>query len=197
VAQRDEWVDVLKRRTDWFKIRTRKGKEGWVHREQMETTITELGKKSQFRDNLLKEFFSSRLEFGVSGGSFDDDPLMVAQIGYRFNKNLTIDVALAQVSGAFSSFQLSYLNLTAFPWHDTRLAPYFSVGVGTFKNVPRGTLVSAIETNATLANTGVGMRYYMTRNFVFRLEYRYYNAVIDENQSQFYSAYMAGFSFFY
>ena len=32
VVERGEWVEILKRRTDWFKIRTSQGKEGWAAR---------------------------------------------------------------------------------------------------------------------------------------------------------------------
>ena len=35
VVERGEWVSILKRRTDWFKTRTRSGKEGWVSLLQM------------------------------------------------------------------------------------------------------------------------------------------------------------------
>ncbi len=40
VVDRGELVEVLKRKTDWFKVRTGKGKEGWVRREDMELTLT-------------------------------------------------------------------------------------------------------------------------------------------------------------
>src|SRR5205085_51859 len=34
VVAREEWVAVELRYTDWFKVRTDAGKEGWVHRRQ-------------------------------------------------------------------------------------------------------------------------------------------------------------------
>ena len=197
VAKKGEWVDVLKRHTDWFKVRTVKGKTGWVHRTQMETTVTELGTVSVFRDNLLKDFFGRRLEMGFEGGTFNRDPLMLMHLGYKLNQNMSSEISFAQVSGAFSSFRFVQLNITHMPWHDTRIAPYFSIGAGTFNNVPRGSLVSAIETDALAANAAAGLRFYITRNFVFRGEYRYYNAMIDDNLSQRYTAWAGGISFFF
>src|SRR5512134_1520058 len=39
VAERGEHVALLKRRTEWFKVKIERGEEGWVHREQLRTTL--------------------------------------------------------------------------------------------------------------------------------------------------------------
>src|SRR5688572_33435440 len=39
VGERGEPIELLKRRTEWFKIRTERGKEGWVHQTQLQTTL--------------------------------------------------------------------------------------------------------------------------------------------------------------
>ena len=39
VVDRDASVDVLKRYTDWFKVRTGRGVEGWVSAHDMEQTV--------------------------------------------------------------------------------------------------------------------------------------------------------------
>ena len=39
VVDRDASVDVLKRYTDWFKVRTASGVEGWVSAHDMEQTL--------------------------------------------------------------------------------------------------------------------------------------------------------------
>lgn len=36
-------VEVLFQRTDWIKVRSDKGKEGWAHRSQMRRTLTTAG----------------------------------------------------------------------------------------------------------------------------------------------------------
>src|SRR2546423_9509319 len=45
VAARDDRIQILLRHTDWYKVRTEKGKEGWVNRSQLESTLTEAGSK--------------------------------------------------------------------------------------------------------------------------------------------------------
>ena len=42
-------ITVLKRRTDWFRVRTAKGKEGWVKRADMELTLTPDGEQYLLR----------------------------------------------------------------------------------------------------------------------------------------------------
>jgi uncharacterized protein YgiM (DUF1202 family) len=39
VAERDESVQVLFRRTDWFKVRTERGVEGWAAQRDMLRTV--------------------------------------------------------------------------------------------------------------------------------------------------------------
>src|SRR5512134_3131367 len=48
VAGREEWIEIVLRHTDWFKVRTASGSEGWVHRAQLETTLTEAGATKAF-----------------------------------------------------------------------------------------------------------------------------------------------------
>ena len=43
VAGRGEQIDIELRHTDWFRVRTAGGKVGWVHRGQLETTLTASG----------------------------------------------------------------------------------------------------------------------------------------------------------
>ena len=39
VAERGEQIALLMRRTEWFKVRVARGQEGWVHFEQLTTTL--------------------------------------------------------------------------------------------------------------------------------------------------------------
>ena len=56
VVDRGESVEILKRRTDWFLVRTQKGKEGWVDRAQMERTLQDGGTSIDFGQADLSDF---------------------------------------------------------------------------------------------------------------------------------------------
>ena len=60
VAARHEFVIIELRATDWFKVRTvsdtGNDKTGWVHRRQLEATLTEAGVAKTFRDTALDDY---------------------------------------------------------------------------------------------------------------------------------------------
>ena len=45
VAGAQEWIEIELRNTDWYRVRTDSGKDGWVQRLQLETTLTAAGGK--------------------------------------------------------------------------------------------------------------------------------------------------------
>ena len=49
VVERGREVEIVKRRTDWFQIRTERGIEGWVPREQMIATLSRPASRSTCR----------------------------------------------------------------------------------------------------------------------------------------------------
>jgi len=197
VAAREEWVEILLRHTDWFRVRTANGREGWVHRTQLETTLTEAGSRKTFRDVLLDDYLQRRLELGAGYGRFKAEPMLKVWGAYRFADALTFEATVGQVQGVFSGTDLWHFSLNAEPWSDRRLSPFFGIGVGRFKNIPNASLVSALPTNANLAHASLGLRYYLSERFVARLDYAFYTAFVADTRSIEYRAVTAGLSFFF
>lgn len=197
VAARSEWIDVLLRHTDWYKVRTERGKEGWVHRRQLQTTLTEAGGTRSFRDILLDDYLKRRVEMGAAWGRFRAEPVLKIWTAYRFADALSVEATAGQVQGVFSGTDFWHVSLHAEPWSDRRLSPFFGVGLGRFRNIPNASLVSAIDTNVKLAHSGVGLRYHLTERFVARLDYSFYTAFVADNRSAEYRAVSAGLSFFF
>lgn len=197
VVERGEWVEILKRKTDWFKVRSEQDKEGWVHRSQMEKTLTEAGVKKNFRDVLMDDYLSRRLEIGFAAGRFDGDPSLTVRASYRFNDFIIGEFSLSQVSGDFSSSRIVDLNVQLAPYSDHRFSPYFNLGFGHFRNEPRATLVNAVDTSATTAVVGVGLRIYLTRRFIVRADFKDYIVMIDADRNEEFQQWITGFSFFF
>jgi hypothetical protein len=197
VIERDEWVEILMRRTDWFKIRSANGKEGWAHRSQLENTLTEYGAKKTFRDVLLDDYLSRRLELGFSWGHFESDPVLKAWGGYRVADTLSVELTVFQVQGVYSGTSGWYVDFMAQPLADKRLSPFFGIGTGMFNNIPKSTLVSAIRTDGPFISATVGARFYLTDRFLVRGDYAKYVAHIDESRTQEYRAATLGLSFFF
>src|SRR5262252_10579475 len=43
IAERGEHIALLKQKTEWYKVRVQRGKEGWVHRDQLKSTLNPNG----------------------------------------------------------------------------------------------------------------------------------------------------------
>ncbi len=197
VVERNDWVEITLRHTDWFRVRTAGGKEGWASRAQLESTLTEAGSKKTFRDIVVDDFLHRRLELGASWGRFRAEPMLKVWAAYRFTETLNIEGTLGQVQGVFSSTNFWHLNLNSEPWADQRISPFFGVGLGKFRNIPNASLVGALTTNANLANASVGARWYLTDRFVARVDYTLYTAFLTDSRTSQFKAYTAGLSFFF
>lgn len=197
VAQREEWISIELRHTDWFKVRTAGGKVGWVSREQLETTLTEAGGKKSFRDLVIDDYLKRRLELGAAWGHFKSEPMLKMWTGYKLSDTLSLEATVGQVQGVFSGTNFWHVNLITEPWSDQRLSPFFGVGVGKFRNIPNTSLVSAEPTNSNLANATIGARYYVTERFVMRVDYTLYTAYLSDSRTGEFRAWTAGLSFFF
>jgi hypothetical protein len=197
VVERGEWINILLRRIDWFKVRTQRGKEGWVSRTDIENMATRDGGQLRLRDVLYEDSQSRRFEVGFAGGLLEDDSIMMVRAGYRLHENLTGEFAIGQASGDFSSSMLYYVSVLSEPFPEWRVSPFFSLGLGRFNNTPKATLVGAIKTESNMANVGVGARAYLTRRFVVRGDYRRHVVFIDENRITDYNEISLGFSIFF
>jgi uncharacterized protein YgiM (DUF1202 family) len=197
VAPRSEWIELVERRTDWFMVRTADGREGWVNRRQLETTLTEAGTAKTFRDVLVDDYLQRRVELGAAWGQFKGEPMLKIWSAYRFSDTLSIEGTVGQVQGVYSGTDFWHVNLNVEPWSDRRLSPFFGIGVGGFKNIPNASLVSATTTDANLANALIGLRYYIGERFVARLDYGIYTAFIADTGSAEYKAFTLGLAFFF
>jgi len=197
VAAREEWIAIELRHTDWFKVRTAGGKEGWVHRQQLESTLTEAGGLKTFRDIALDDYLQRRVELGAAWGRFKSEPMLKLWTGYKLSESINVEGTLGQVQGVFSGTDFWHLNLNMEPWSDRRLSPFFGIGFGKFKNFPNASLVGATTTDAKLANASVGVRFHLTERFVLRADYSIYTAYIADTRTGEYRAVTAGLSFFF
>jgi hypothetical protein len=197
VAGRGEWVSIELRHTDWYKVRTATGKEGWVTRAQLQTTLAENGLAAPFGDIAFNDYLARRWELGAGYGRFHQEPLIKFWLSYRISDTLSFESTLGQVQGVFSGTTLWHVNLQAEPWSDQRFSPFAGIGIGQFKNIPNQSLVNFQTTNARLADAIVGARYHLTDRFMIRADYAIYTAFVSQQRSLEYRAATAGLSFFF
>ena len=197
VVARGQAVVVELRHTDWYKLRAEAGQLGWVHRSQLESTLTAAGSSKTFRDIAIDDYLARRVQFGGAWGRFKSEPMLKLYASYKLSDTLSVEGNLGQVQGVFSGTNFWHLSLHSEPWSDQRLSPFFGVGVGQFKNFPNQSLVGASITDAKLAHAIVGARYHLTDRFILRADWALYTAFVSDQRSTEYRAVTAGVSFFF
>jgi len=197
VAAKDEWIEVTLRHTDWYKVRTENGREGWVQRRQLQTTLTEAGVSKSFRDVLLDDYLTRRVQLGASYGRFKTEPMLKLWTSYKLSDTLSAEATVGQVQGVFSGTDFWHVGLLAEPWSDQRFSPFFGIGFGKFRNIPNSSLIGALVTDAKLANATIGARYHLSDRFVIRIDYSIYTAYVADTRSSEYRAITGGLAFFF
>ena len=197
IVERHDWIDVLKRRTDWFRIRTRDNKEGWAYIDQLEQTLSLPGKQTKFAAANMTDFTTRNFEFGVSGGLFETASLMSVYVGYNLSKNLMAEATASQVIGSYTNTILLDASLVSAPFPDWKISPFFTIGAGKFNSTAKSNAINTQTIDQSTAFAGIGVRWYLTRRFVLRADVREYTAFLGEDYNGEFREWKAGFSFFY
>ncbi len=197
VVDRGDYVEVIKRKTDWFKVRTAKGKTGWVSRIQMEKTLTSSGEVAAFADPGLGDFSKRRWEMGLVGGTFNGETVMTVYGAYALSANLSVEISASQVTSDFSSSDLVNFNVLSQPFSKWRYSPFFTLGIGQITTSPSVTLIQVEDSQDLIAHMGVGIKIYLTRRFIFRAEYKNYVGFTSNDDNKEFEEWKAGFAFFF
>ena len=85
VVERGEWVEVIKRRTDWFQVNAHRDRSGWVHVEQMRQTQVAEGVPLDVKRYGQDDFVERDWEFGFLGGDLDGAAVLTLYGGYALS----------------------------------------------------------------------------------------------------------------
>jgi hypothetical protein len=165
-------VEILKRRTDWFQVKTDRDIVGWVARKQMANTLSPSGEVVDLRDPDREDGLGRRWMGGVSGGDFGGASLISGFGGYAFTDNLSVELTVNQILGDFSNAIIATIGLKQVILPEWRFSPYIVLGAGGIFIEPRANLGQARDRNDQLGYVGGGLQFFVTRRFMLRTEYR-------------------------
>ena len=197
VVARDESVDILKRRTDWFKVRTTRGVEGWASYKDMLSVVLADGTPFTFPLGDRAGFTSHNGEIGVFAGDYAGATLISAYGAYAFNSQLAVELSIGQFLGNASNGTLADIGLTHTFVPEWRFQPFVSLGTGIVHIEPKATLVTPLDRTDQTAYVGGGFRYYLTRRFFVRGEYRSHYVFTSRNDNEKVDEWKLGFAFFF
>ena len=197
VVTRGESVDVLFRRTDWFKVRTERGVEGWASAREL--NLTTMADGAPFRVNMGDRagFASHRWESGVFAGAYGGATLISAYSAMSITDNLKIEVGVSQYLGNVSDGYLADIGLAHVFMPEWRFSPLVDLGTGVVRVEPKATLAQPVDRSDQIGYVGVGARYYLTRRFFLRGDYRKYVVFTKTNANEVNEEWRLGFAFFY
>jgi uncharacterized protein YgiM (DUF1202 family) len=197
VVARGEAIDVLKRQTEWFKVRTERGVEGWAHERELAKTVLADGKPFVFPMGDRAGFTAHRWEGGVLLGDYAGATLVSTFAARSLTNNMKVELSVGQFLGNLSNGYLLDLGLTQVIVPEWRISPFITLGTGYQRLEPKVTLALPSKQNSQTAYVGLGARYYLGRRFFLRAEYRHHTVFTDRDSNEVKKEWKAGFAFFY
>ena len=197
VVDRGARIEVLKRRTDWFQVRTDRGIRGWVREDQLAKTLQEGGEPLAIVNAGWDDFGGRRWEAGVSFGDFAGASSISLIGGWRMSANFTTELMATQLTGNYSDGWMAGVRLVHTPFPEWRITPYLLLGTGVLHVSPRASLVSTEDRTDQYAQAGIGVRAWLTRRFMFRAEYAGDIVFTSRDDNEEVEEWKAGFAFFF
>jgi hypothetical protein len=197
VVDRGESVDLLRRRTDWIKVRSTNGKEGWVNRDQLERTLTTGGEPVKLSGPSPEGRTAHRWEAGLVTGDFDGANLIRAQAAWTMTPTLLARADASQLLGGYSDGWLVTAGIAHVfvpQWH---ASPFIGIGGGVLRIEPKATLVRAEDRTDETAYASAGVRGFLTNRFLLQAEYRSYVVFTDRDDNEELSEWTVAFTYFF
>lgn len=197
VVPRGDSFEVQYRRTEWFRVRTQRGVEGWAHEREILKTLLPDG--SPFSINLGNRagFTSHRWEIGSSVGDYGGATLIGAFGSFSFNDQLKAELTGSQFLGNASNGWSAEVGLAHIYRPEWRISPLLTLGAGIIKITPKSTLVLPEDRLDQTAYAGAGARFYLTRRFFLRGEYRHHMVFTSRNENEEIEEWKLSFAFFF
>lgn len=196
VLEFDETLHLLKMRTDWVKVQTRRGKQGWVHRKHMSEMVDLAGQPLDFTEPAYDDYLKRRASIGFAMGDFGGASSMSANVGYRFTSNISTELRVTQAIGDFSDSWVAQANVLHQPFPHWRVSPYFILGAGVINTSPNATIIQTEDRQDTAMLAGVGVFAYATRRIVVRAEYANHYLLTSREENQEIHEWKIGFDVF-
>lgn len=197
VVDRGESVELLRRRTDWIKVRGEGGKEGWVNRGQLERTLTPGGEAVSLPGPSPESRTGHRWEVGLATGDFDGASVVSATGAWTMTSSLFARADASHLLGNFSNGWLVTAGIAHVFAPDWRVAPFAGIGGGVIRIEPKATLVRAEDRTDETAYAAVGLRGYLTNRFLLQAEYRGYVVFTSRDDNEEIEEWTVAFTYFF
>ena len=197
VVDRGAAVSLLRRRTDWIKVRGADGTEGWAHRSQLERTLTPEGEPLALPGPAPESRAEHRWETTIGTGDFDGASMVTAGVAFLPVPSLQLRADVSHLLGNYSNGWLGTVGLAHVFMPGWRVSPFVGLGGGVLHIEPKATLVQAEDRTDTTAYAGIGVRGFLTTRFLLQAEYRQYVVFTSRDDNEEIDAWTLAFAYFF
>jgi hypothetical protein len=196
-VEREATIELLRRRTDWIKVRTDDGREGWVNRSQLERTLTPGGAPVTIPGPKPESRTEHRWEVGLGTGDFGGANVVAVQGAYAITPNLLVRADAQHLLGNFSNGWLATAGIAHVFAPQWRVSPFLGIGGGVLTISPKATLVQAEDRTDSTAYAGLGVRGFLTNRFLLQAEYRSYVVFTSRDENEEIDEWTVAFTYFF
>ena len=198
VVQREASVDVLFRRTDWFKVRDERGVEGWAAQRDMRSTLLADGIALHVQPGRPRRLHLARLRTGHLRRRLRRRHADLRLRLVFVQPQLAVELTGRSSSATPRTATVADLGLTHVFVPEWRLSPFLMLGTGHRAHRAARRRSCCRSTAPTRPPTsGGGVRFYLTRRFFVRAEYRSHMVFTSRNDNEEVDEWKLGFAFFF
>lgn len=185
VIEQGESVEVLTRRSGWYEVRSENGRTGWATSRQLSRTLQATGEPADLPSVSFGDYQKNKWRVGFTTGEYFSGELkgadlFSATLSYRFLGWLSVEGEAGKSFNSEIESEFWNFNLLIEPFSNWRLSPELLMGGGEISIDNQPELVSLGIDDSQFENYGLGLNYYVGRNFVVRGEYRWYSVSADD-----------------
>ncbi len=195
IAEKNETLFLMKKRTDWYKVRLLTGEEGWVHRDEVEKTLRASGIRKSWSERFYERFIGGFLSGSWSGGQFENDPALFLRLAYRLTKVLSAELTLGRSSGDLGDTDLYLAGMTLTPWKGRWFSLSAVIGGGVVKTAPAQLLVNAQSDRFETAYAGAGFSVPLLDRLFLNGNFRHYTLFINPKRNRSFQELSLGLAF--
>ncbi|MCW8998047.1 MAG: outer membrane beta-barrel protein, partial [Kangiellaceae bacterium] len=192
-----EKVSLIKKKTEWYKVKSPRGKLGWVHEDQLQKTLNPDGSNFEIQKPDQAGFIARNFEAGVLAGDFGGADVTTLYGGWSWTENIAAELSISQALGNVSDITFANVSLMHQPFPEWRVSPYAKIGAGKIKIKPNATIILPEDREDEMLHAGVGVRIYVSRQFFVRAEYNSHTILTSRNDNDEIEEWKIGFSVYF
>ena len=188
---------MLRQRTDWIKVRTETGREGWVNRAQLERTLTPSGAAVTIPGPQPEARTGHHWEASLGTGEFGGANVVAVSGAYALTPSLQARADVRHLLGNYSNGWQGTAGIAHVFAPEWRVSPFLGIGGGVLTIQPKATLVQAEDRTDTTAYAAVGVRGFLTNRFLLQGEYRSYVVFTSRDDNEEIDEWTVAFTYFF